>query len=260
MATVQPPDVQEHLTLEQLSDLVDDEATDDARSHVTTCDRCSAAVGRMRDARSVVIEEVALPAGAIDAAVAAGVAALTASPSNVQPLAQRRRPTPLPWLAAVAAVLVGLLGVGALVLANGDGDRQDADTFATGADATAEQSLEDAGDGATAGGASGGVSAADGAAPETGGELRTAAPAPRRAFDTEEQVVDYLRESGDTLSTTATACSAEAMAALAAPLEQLRSEDVLWQAGSGALWVDPVARRAVLMRPGGCSLLADLRY
>ena len=253
--------MQEHLTLEQLSDLLDGEATDDARAHTSTCDRCSAAATRMRDARSVISEEVALSPGVLDAAVAAGVAALTATTSNIQPLAARRLPTPLPWLAAVAAVLVGLLGIGALVLANDGAERQDADTFATGADATAEQSLDDAGGGATAAGGDGGSAAMEGApAPDAGGELRAHSPAPQRAFDTEEQVITYLQESGDSLSTTATACSAEATAMLEAPLERLRSEDVLWQAGSGALWVDPAARRAVLMRPGGCSLLADLRY
>ena len=255
--------MQEHLTLEQLSDLLDEGATDAAQMHVSTCDRCSDAVARMRDARSVLAEEVALPPGVVDTAVAAGVAALGAARSNVQPLAPRRRPGPLPWLAGVAAVLVGLLGVGALL--NGADDRQEADTFATGDDATVEQSLEDASGGAaTAGGAGGSAARGEGFAPDADGggdsDLRAGAAPPQRAFDTEEQVITYLQESGDTLSTTATACSAEATAILEVPLEQLRSEDILWQGGSGSLWVDPAARRTVLMRPGGCSLLADLRY
>ena len=260
MGTVQQPDVEDHLTLEQLSALLDEESPDDARAHAETCQRCSALRERLRAAREVIRDDVALPAEAIERAVAAGVGAMGSS--NVVSLTERRRRNPLPWLAGVAAALVGVLGLAALV--NGGDDRQDADTFAVESaepDAALDDGVQD--DGGTTARAT-----ADGeedlfagqSGGSTGGAGGASAPAPLRAFDSEEQVVDYLRESAVAMSTTATSCQSEATASLGVPLERLRSEDVTWQDGSGSLWVDPAERRAVLMRPGGCSLLADLRY
>ena len=254
--------MRDHLTLEQLSDFVDDQAADEARAHVGNCDLCGSALARMRAARRFVGEEVALPAGVLDTAVAAGVSAL--GPTNVAPLTARRRPNPLPWIAGVAAVLAGVLGLAALV--NGGAGR-DADTFATGsADDETAAVAEDASEpGGGAGGAASGGESADGLSaqrtPSAASDGRTgAAPPPARSFTTQEEVVDYLQQSAEAMSTTATACSAEATTLLEAPIERLRSEDVTWQDGAAALWVDPTRRRAVVMRPGGCSLLADLRY
>lgn len=255
--------MQAHLSLEELSDLVDDQAGDDARAHVDGCESCSNAVARLRAAQAFVAEEVNLPPGVVDAAVAAGVAAM--GPSNVVSLSDRRR-NPLPWIAGVAAVLVGVLGLAALV--NGGAGRDGADTFATGSadddsaavaeDAVREEGATGSGGAASGGGGAEGLSRQDAGADEGG--IAAPAPAPQRSFSTEEEVFDYLQRSADAMSTTATACSAEATAVLGAPLEALRSEDVIWQDGPAALWVDPARRRAILMRPGGCSPLADLRY
>ena len=269
MRTVQPPDVEDHLTLEQLSALLDGEAGDDARAHRDSCDRCAAALTRMVEAREVLRQEPTLPPQLVDAAIAAGVGALPRS--NVAPLAPRWRTNPLPWLAGAAAALVAVLGLASLVN-GGVGDR-DADTVANGVAESADEFGASSGGSATAGGGSGGATAdaesqqdlsagdGDSVGGAGGGSTgRSAAPPPARAFDSEDALVAYLRESADKMTTTATSCSTEASAALGAPVEALRSEDVSWQDGTATLWVDPNARRAVLMRPGGCSLLADLRY
>ena len=252
--------MENHLELEQLSDLLDGEAAPDLRAHAESCAECGRRLDRLQEARAVVATEVTLPAAAIDAAVAAGVAAL--SPTNVSSLTRRRR-NPLPWLAGAAAALVAVLGLAAVI--NRDTNRND--TLAGGAaELEAANDSGASGTGGSTAGEDGGDSieslADDDAA--GGGRSQAAADAPtaaaRNAFDSEEQVIAYLRESADAMATTATSCSAEASTALGVPLEQLRSEDVSWQEGSAALWVDPAQRRALLMRPAECSILADLRY
>lgn len=267
MGTVQPPDVDQHLTIDQLSDLLDGEATADVRGHIESCERCSAHVARLEEARDVVRDAPSMPPHLLDRAVAAGVAAL--SPSNVTPIADRRRSGPLPWIAGVAAALVGILGLAALV--NSDSDRDDADTFATSAeeksdvqeDSVSAPAADAEGGGAAAagGGTSGGGAGSSGDLGEQSQAFgRSGAPPPEQSFTTEDELIAYLKESAEALSTTATSCSTEAAAALGVPIEQLRSEDVSWQDSLASLWVDPSQRRAVVMRPGGCSLVADLRY
>lgn len=258
--TVQRADVAEHPTLEQLSGLLDGEAQE-ARDHIEECARCGELLARLEATREVLRKEVAMPPHLVDAAVAAGVAAATAAKvTSLSRAPRRHRPKPLYLVAGIAAALVAVLGLGSLI--SGFDRGRVADSLAGGGDDSAVES-EDLG-------AGGGVATADADAanratepPEAEDGSGAGAAAPllaRRTFAGEDEVVAYLRSSADAMAATATSCSTEAAAALGAPLEQLRSEDITYQDGPANLWVDPAQRRALVTRPGGCSLLADLRY
>lgn len=259
--TVQLTDVEDHPTLEQLSDLLD-EGAPEARAHVDGCSRCAGLLRRLEATREVLRQEVALPPHLVDAAVAAGVAAGTPT-TEITSLSRARRPKPFLLVAGIAAALVAVLGLASLV--NSFGGGRAADSIAGGADDSAVES-EDAGTG-------GGLATADaeastrasepgapGGAAGSGNAGEAAPLMERRGLSGPDEVVAYLRSSADAMAATATSCSTEAADALAAPLERLRSEDITYQDGPANLWVDPAQRRALVMRPGGCSLAADLQY
>jgi hypothetical protein len=122
----------EHLTDEQLTDVVDGAATGDVEGHLEACPSCRDRLAAVRAAVAAIATPPPPPTPAQrDAAVARALADPQARPGSAAPLR---------WLAAAAAVVV-VLGVGGLVISRRD----------PGSQSTAANSTAAAPEGTTAG-------------------------------------------------------------------------------------------------------------
>jgi hypothetical protein len=113
---------------ELLSAVLDGEATADQRDHVAACTACQARVDRLDGVRGAVRVPPPADGGAVDASVAAGLAAWDAASAHAASthLARRRRRRayvpPAAWV-GIAAVVLALLAAAPLLFGtNGDDD------------------------------------------------------------------------------------------------------------------------------------------